>query len=631
METTELTLHKGEWLIDVLKNAGMDRIPTNVILEKTLTGIGATHTEIHTKRNSIIIEPNVPVIKGKVESNSSYFGVYGRFSEKKFTDYLQDESVLYKKILVTPESFYKIKQAVEKIHIDIHNTYFCLFDECEKIGQGIDFRKNITFPIPDFFKFKEKAFVSATPLQQVHDEFDRQNFKRLIIKPDYDYRVKLDLIITDTIRKTINEKIASLEERGSQCICIFFNSPGGIKDLVSQFNLTTDSYMIFCAEDSANKLKIDNLQVNSNFDPLFIKKINFFTSRFYSGVDFNLPDCPDVIIVTDLETGKYTKVDPLSESIQIQGRFRNLHKGKHYSSLTHITTLMRLDFLTNEQVREELETWYKTATNIKQRYDESTSSTEKKALIKEFKNSKIYPYLDTPDLEHAFKRNTFSIINKYNEERVTSYYTDGVKLKQAYEKAGYFDVSYTDLIKRVYSLNLEKDLVKPFCRKRTTQKEKIQSVITQLESGIPAATILTFFKDPSIATQFDEVSTIIEAVQLLGIEEVRTKSTIKAIKKYLELAKRFKASEEKRFSKEVILKFKEEFDHLLNTHIHREIIKQKIEKIYANYGFIKENGNPFRITNDTIREYYTCKVNNEKKTCMLISLLQDMDAKIQSE
>ena len=38
---------------------GCNMIPTNTILNKTLTGLGATHSEIHSKRNSIIIEPNV--------------------------------------------------------------------------------------------------------------------------------------------------------------------------------------------------------------------------------------------------------------------------------------------------------------------------------------------------------------------------------------------------------------------------------------------------------------------------------------------------------------------------------------------------------------------------------------------
>ncbi len=62
METTTLELHHNEWLSDALRRGGYgENIPTNVILDKTLTGVGATYCEIHAKRNSIIIEPNVPV------------------------------------------------------------------------------------------------------------------------------------------------------------------------------------------------------------------------------------------------------------------------------------------------------------------------------------------------------------------------------------------------------------------------------------------------------------------------------------------------------------------------------------------------------------------------------------------
>lgn len=59
METTTLELHNNEWLSDALRRGGHgENIPTNVILDKTLTGVGATYCEIHAKRNSIIIEPN---------------------------------------------------------------------------------------------------------------------------------------------------------------------------------------------------------------------------------------------------------------------------------------------------------------------------------------------------------------------------------------------------------------------------------------------------------------------------------------------------------------------------------------------------------------------------------------------
>ena len=50
-------LGKVQYLTEVLPE-----IPTNTILYKKLTGLGATYGEIKAKRNSIIIEPNVPVI-----------------------------------------------------------------------------------------------------------------------------------------------------------------------------------------------------------------------------------------------------------------------------------------------------------------------------------------------------------------------------------------------------------------------------------------------------------------------------------------------------------------------------------------------------------------------------------------
>ena len=61
MQTEEIKIHNGEWLTDALKRQGYENIPSNVILDKTLTGLGATHTELHSNRNSIIIEPNVPL------------------------------------------------------------------------------------------------------------------------------------------------------------------------------------------------------------------------------------------------------------------------------------------------------------------------------------------------------------------------------------------------------------------------------------------------------------------------------------------------------------------------------------------------------------------------------------------
>ena len=48
MMTKELKINKGQWLSDVLP-----MIPSNVILNKTITGCGATTLEINAPRNSI--------------------------------------------------------------------------------------------------------------------------------------------------------------------------------------------------------------------------------------------------------------------------------------------------------------------------------------------------------------------------------------------------------------------------------------------------------------------------------------------------------------------------------------------------------------------------------------------------
>lgn len=283
MNTEYVYLGKNEYLGDALKSKyGKDCIPSNVILDKTLTGIGATFTEIHTKRNSIIIEPNVPVIVGKCQKESNCLGVYSETTVSQIKKYLNNDAIKYKKILTTPEGFKKIRKAAGNSYNQIQQTYFCLFDECEKLTQDCDYRANITQPVYDFFEFKEKAFVSATPLNVSHPEFENQNFIRLKVEPLFDYRMNLHLIVTNCYERTVREELERLKD--SSCVCIFLNSVTGINALVNSLNLK-DNSRIYCSEDGVKKLKecgFDNA-VSSISYPL--AKYNILTSRFYSAVD----------------------------------------------------------------------------------------------------------------------------------------------------------------------------------------------------------------------------------------------------------------------------------------------------------------------------------------------------------
>ena len=117
MKTETIKLYKDEngkipYLITILAE-----IPTNTILCKTLTGLGATFGEIKAKRNSIIIEPNVSTIQSKLvnpkHANDNLIGVIEKVGVDEVKEYILNSKGKHYKFLVTPESFYKVKKAFE--------------------------------------------------------------------------------------------------------------------------------------------------------------------------------------------------------------------------------------------------------------------------------------------------------------------------------------------------------------------------------------------------------------------------------------------------------------------------------------------------------------------------------------
>lgn len=108
MNKQYLTISKGEHLVDVLGS-----IPTNTIVCKTLTGCGATTSEILATRHSIIIEPNVPVIEGKASKHPELLGVFEGITTEYIEAYLNTTPEGgYYKIMTTPESYAKVHSAI---------------------------------------------------------------------------------------------------------------------------------------------------------------------------------------------------------------------------------------------------------------------------------------------------------------------------------------------------------------------------------------------------------------------------------------------------------------------------------------------------------------------------------------
>ena len=429
MEINEITIDKGQRLSDV-----MDEIQPNTILHKTVCGIGATTLELETERNSVIIEPNVPVIKGKELKYPSMLGVYEGVSTKDIAEYIKGEEHP-KKIMTTPESFPKIKKAMQKAGTDMYNGYFLLYDECDRLISDVDYRSTVTLPTKDFFKFKNKAMVSATPIMPSDPRFADSGFETVRIVPTYDYRQDIEVIQTNNVMSVFRTTLSGLDDADS--VCVFYNSTAGIEKVIASMGIQEDSF-VYCSTESMNKLKShdfdnvsDTLTVTGGYAQL--SKYNFFTSRFYSAVDIELEDKPVVIMLTELHSAPHTMIDPATDTIQIAGRFRN-----GYKRLVHITNSDKtIEYMSHDELEKYLDSSHEAYTTVNGLYLKAKEKGATDQYRQAYKAMDYSRFILPNGLIDFFMRD-----NAFQDELIKSYYQRTSAIRQAYEDTKAFNVSY---------------------------------------------------------------------------------------------------------------------------------------------------------------------------------------------
>ena len=168
-----------------------------------------------------------------------------------------------------------------------------------------------------------------------------------------------------------------------------------------------------------------------------LAKYNFFTCRFFSALDIKLKQKPDILILTDLNEAVYTMIDPFTEAIQIQGRFRN-----GFNSLTHISNVkIDLDIKSKEAIDGMIEEFETTHSCLKDRLKQVTDKYRKQAISQDMEAVKYADLLDEQG-----NINYFSVDNLYNEERIKGYYKTKESLFNAYNATNHFNVTDASLI-----------------------------------------------------------------------------------------------------------------------------------------------------------------------------------------
>lgn len=504
MNTTYINIEKKQngktqYLTEVLTE-----IPTNTILYKKLTGLGATYGELKADRNSIILEPNVPVIKGKCKDpkhiNDNLFGVYENVTVERIVKYLRASKDKHIKILSTPESFFKIKSAFEEIDRDIYSTCYLLFDECHKIVKDVDYREDITLPFDDFFMFDNKGLVSATPLDFTDPRFFKQKFQILEVQPMFDYAQPINIYPTNNVLQKLKER---LEEANSNPIFLFINSTETIYSIMQRLDILEQS-TVFCASNSVTGLK-DKKFTNaySDWDADKMRRFNFLTSRFFNALDIELDFQPEVFIVTDTTMATQSMVDPFTDTIQIIGRFRN-----GIASANHITnTDYNFSVRSKTQLKYMIGVFEQVYGMMKTYYDNATTDEARDA----FK-----AILDTHPFKSMLNRNGeknwFKIDNYITDAIVQGYYNSFDMLTKTYRQCKSFKVSSES---QIYPLGDLERLKRE--NKSASIKAKRKEMVEQLEMLKGDETSMAMeHKRELIRTD----AFIVEAYEVLGKEKI---------------------------------------------------------------------------------------------------------------
>ena len=476
MEKIEIHINKKangktQYLTEVLPT-----IPSNTILYKKLTGLGATYGEIKANRNSVIIEPNKPVIIGKCNDpkhrDDNLFGVHDNIYVDNIVRYItrSQKQGKYIKILTTPESFLKVRNAFEEMDMDVRFDCFLLFDECHKVIKDSGFREYVSLPMDLFFECEQKALVSATPPEFTDPRFE--NFTMIEVVPTFDYVQNLHIITTNNVLPTIKKVL----EQQDKCF-IFCNYTDMIYELMRQLDIL-DKSAVFCSENSVDKLtglKFNN--VSAVWDESKTQQFNWLTSRFYNAVDIELDFKPNVILLTDCYAADYTIFDPYTDVVQCVGRFRN-----GVSNICLVTnTNPRFNIRSKDELKGTILCLRDNYEQIKSFYTYATTNSAKDAYKTLLECS---PYKDM--LDKYGRTSFYKIDNHINFQFVKRFYNNSGYLLEQFTLSGMF---YITADEESYAIGDEQLLI---INTSALIKEKRKAIVQQLELIYPCQTEMDY-------------------------------------------------------------------------------------------------------------------------------------------
>lgn len=273
-------------------------LPSGLVY-KDETAMGATHLELYSERNSIIVEPI------KITASSKVHHYNEKHPKGKKALYVGSETKLYpskvtpedieayinatkgnKKIVVVADSLGKVIKAIGK---DNRKNYFLLIDEVDSFQMDASFRSSMEAVIETYKKFpkRKRAMVTATPLEFSDPELAKEPVT--YISYDIPTLRNIELSYSENIEGAVIEKVQQLlTDYPSDKIMVAYNSVKGcfgIAEYISDMGIINkDNVSLLCSSTNKDEVLSYYAELTEKKLP---SQLNFVTSAYFTGFDLH--------------------------------------------------------------------------------------------------------------------------------------------------------------------------------------------------------------------------------------------------------------------------------------------------------------------------------------------------------
>lgn len=299
------------------------------ILNKGVTGCGATSVAIEDEHKTIICSPRINLIKNKVAQHEELLGVYGDVKNDEIIAYLEKAET--PKIMVTYDSMPRLAKLIED-----RSDWRVVVDEYQYLLIDSGFRSDKAIALLDAVnEFDYVTYLSATPIADKYiqkiEHFRNMPFTELKWSDEKFERIKVKRIVSSRPINNAIEIVRNYQNGifptrngvvSKECV-IFLNSVTNIANIINQTKLPPEDVNIIVARTEENISFFKRLGYEIGTIPLKEephKKFTFCTSTAFAGCDF-YSECASTFVISDNKK-VHTSIDIATELVQIVGRQR---------------------------------------------------------------------------------------------------------------------------------------------------------------------------------------------------------------------------------------------------------------------------------------------------------------------